>query len=401
MKTLLSFVAALLLASCMSDGPKPQDDHDDHGRAEAVHDDHDEPKVEHGVVELSPQGVAAARIKVEPATAGRLTPTLALPGRIALDPRKEALVSAWIAGQVDAIAVRPGDAVRRGGLLGTVQSPELGEAIAAYRSARARDQAADARLERLQRLETQGVSSRSQVLEADAAHSEAEGALEAAEERLRILGVDPSVGDPHEGEHYVSHVPVRSPIAGKVLGTNAAVGRNVAPGETLFHIGDLSQVWLLVDVYEADLGRVMQDQPVAFTVAAWPGETFQGTVEQVGDWVEPEARTIEVRVLVDNPDGRLKPNMFASATLSVEATGAASGVVLPVDAITELDGQPVVFVQTGEGHFEVRTISITERSATQALLTAGAEPGELVVVDGAFALKSELEKGELGEGHAH
>ena len=394
MTTLLLFLSALLLSGCaLGDAPR-HDDHDDQ-------DDRGETKEDHGVVELSPEAVASARITVAPASEGRLSPTLTLPGRIALDPRKEALVSAWMAGQVDAISVRPGDDVRRGGLLGTVQSPELGEAIAAYRAARARDDAGDARLERLQRLEAQGVSSRSQVLEAEASHSEAEGALEAAEERLRILGVDPSIGDPHEGEHYVSHVPLTSPIAGKVLRAHAAVGRNVSPGETLFHVGDLSRVWLLVDVYERDLGQVRQDQPVSFTVAAWPGETFRGTVEQVGDWVEPEARTIEVRVVVDNPDGRLKPNMFASATLSVEAQGAASGVVLPAGAITEVEGQTAVFVQMGDGRFEVRPVTILERSASEALVTAGLAAGDLVVTDGAFALKSELEKSELGDGHAH
>jgi cobalt-zinc-cadmium efflux system membrane fusion protein len=302
---------------------------------------------------------------------------------------------------VDAISVRPGDSVGRGGLLGTVQSPELGAAIAAYRSSRARDDAADARLERLQRLESQGVSSRSQVLEAEAAHSEAEGDLEAAEERLRILGVDPSVGDPHGGEHYVSHVPLRSPIGGKVLRVDAAVGRNVAPGETLFHVGDLSQVWLLVDVYERDLGQVREGQPVSFTVAAWPETTFQGAVEHVGDWVDPDGRTIEVRVGVDNSDGRLKPNMFATATLAVGAPEAASGVVLPAAAVTELDGRTVTFIQTDVGRFEARPVDVAERSATEVLVAAGVEPGATVVIDGAFALKSELEKSELGEGHAH
>jgi cobalt-zinc-cadmium efflux system membrane fusion protein len=121
----------------------------------------------------------------------------------------------------------------------------------------------------------------------------------------------------------------------------------------------------------------------------------------VGDWVEPEARTIEVRVVVDNPDGRLKPNMFASATLSVEAQGAASGVVLPAGAITEVEGQTAVFVQMGDGRFEVRPVTILERSASEALVTAGLAAGDLVVTDGAFALKSELEKSELGDGHAH
>ncbi len=390
MKRLLPLLIALTLLACTAD---TADHHDDHDEREA---DADGPRV----VALTPDAVAAARIQVAPATEGRLTATLSLPGRVSLDPRKEAIISAWMDGQIDAIAVRPGDEVQAGTLLGTVQSPELGEAIAAYRAARARDLAADARLERLQRLETEGVSSRSQVLEAEASHSEAEGALEAAEERLRILGVDPSVGDPHEGEHYVSHVPVRSPIAGKVLSAEAAVGRNVAPGQTLFHVGDLSRVWLLVDVYEGDLSKVQPGQAVRFTVAAWPGDTFVGTVEQVGDWVEPKARTIEVRVVVDNPEGRLKPNMFATAALTVDG-GAASGVRLPVDAVAKLDGEDVVFVEAAPGRFMARPVTVSDHSATEVLVKAGIADGEPVVIDGAFTLKSEIEKGELGDGHAH
>ncbi len=391
------FVLILLLVGC---GGRPEPVHEEHG------DEHgDEPGEapggEHAEVVLTPDAVAAARIVVATAAEGSLSPELTLPARVALDPRKEAIVSAWMAGQVDAITVRTGDTVRAGQTLGTVQSPELGEAIAAYRSASARDDAADARLERLKRLEADGVSSRSQVLESEADHAEAEGALEAAEERLRILGVDPSKGDPHAGEHYVSHVPVRSPIAGKVLAAAASVGRRVEPGDTLFHVGDLAQVWLMLDVYERDLSHVTMGQTVRFTVDAWPGETFEGRVDQVGDLVEPASRTIEVRVVVDNPEARLKPNMFAAATLSVAVAGAARGVVLPADAVQAIDGADVVFVEEEVGRYEARTVRLAERSSAQALIASGLEPGDRVVIEGAFALKSELEKGELGEGHAH
>ncbi|MCB9777684.1 MAG: efflux RND transporter periplasmic adaptor subunit [Alphaproteobacteria bacterium] len=379
----------LLLAACAGSTEPPHDEHaDEHagGHAEVV---------------LTPEAVAAARIVVAPVAEGALSPELTLPARVALDPRKEAIVSAWIGGQVDAIAVRTGDAVRAGQTLGTVQSPELGEAIAAYRAAKARDDAADARLERLKRLEADGVAARSQVLDAEADHAEAEGALEAAEERLRILGVDPSKGDPHAGEHYVSHVPVRSPIAGKVLSTEASVGRRVDPGDTLFHVGDLAQVWLLLDVYERDLAAVRVDQPVGFTLEAWPGERFEGRVDQVGDWVEPTSRTIEVRVVVDNPESKLKPNMFATATLAVAVPDGRRGMVVPADAVQAIDGREVVFVEEEAGRYEARDVTVTERTSAQALIGAGLEPGQRVVHEGAFALKSELEKGELGEGHAH
>ncbi|MCB9759093.1 MAG: efflux RND transporter periplasmic adaptor subunit [Alphaproteobacteria bacterium] len=381
----MTLLFALLLSCAGSDEPEHHEAAEEHAEA----------------VQLSPEAIEAARLVVVPAQEGVLTPELKLPGRIQLDPRREAVVSAWIGGQVDQIAVRSGEVVHKGQTLATVQSPELGEAIAAYRGALARDRAADARLERLGRLEAQGVAARAQVLEAEADHAEAEGDLEAAEERLRILGVDPSQGDPHSGEHYVSHVPVRSPISGRVLTATATVGRRVSPGDALFHVGDLSEVWLLVDVYERDLHRVSEGQTVSFTVNAWAAQPFEGRVEQVGDWVEPDSRSVEVRVVVPNPEEKLKPNMFATATLRLSDEGATPGVVLPTEAVRSLDGEEVVFIQEGEGRFVPRAVEVAERSIEQVRLSSGVAVGEPVVVEGAFTLAAELEKAELGGGHAH
>jgi len=353
------------------------------------------------VVMLTPEAVESARIRVAPATEGTFTSTLQRSGRIALDPTKEALVSAWIPGQVDTIAVRPGDRVERGQVLATVQSAAIGEAVGAFRSGTARHEAAEARLARLRQLEADGVSSRAQVLEAEAVHTEAEGALEAAEERLRVMGVDLWAGDPGAGEHYASHVPVRSPIAGEVLGADVRIGQPVEPGKRLFHVGDLDEVWLLVDVYEQDLSQVHEGQVVRFETAAWPGEIFSGEVEQVGSYIDPVGRTAELRVVVDNPDHRLKPNMFATAILESAVGNGPRGLVLPNDAVQEMDGRSVVFVQEEPGRFVPRAVTVGERSAELALVTSGIQAGEPTVVEGAFALKSELEKSELGEGHAH
>ena len=366
-----------------------------------VHDEHSSDHDNERAVSLSPEAVKSARIVVEPAVNGALSPEISIPAHIALDPRKEAIVSAWIGGQVDGIDVRTGDEIKKGQRLATVQSPELGEAVAAHRAAVAMDDAGEARLERLQRLEKDGVAAHAQVLDAEASHAEADGALGAAVERLRVLGVDPSVGDSHAGERYPSRVPVRSPIAGKVLKADATVGRRVEPGETLFHVGDLSEVWLLLDLFARDLPSVSVGQPVRFEVDGWPDEVFEGVVEQVGDWVDPTSRTVEVRVVVDNPGHKLKPNMYANATLSLAKANAEQGIVLPAQAIQEIDGHDVVFVEEEDGHFEAREVEVRDRSGIQALLTSGIEPGERIVTEGAFALKSELEKSELGEGHAH
>lgn len=384
-----------LLWTLLACAPTP-DAHDGHDG----HDDHDE-VVEEGVVTLAPEAVAAAGLVVAPATTGRLGGTLDLPARVVLPPRQQALVSPWIAGQVDAIAVHPGDDVRKGQVLAQVQSPELGEAVAAFHTARARDQAADARLERLARLEADGVASRAQVLEAEADHAEAEGALEAAEERLRILDVPMDVGDVHAGEHFPSRVPVRSPIAGTVLEASATVGERVAPGQALFRVGDLDEVWLLLDVYARDLATVREGQTVAFSVEAWPGERFEGTVARVGDWVEPEARTVEVRVVLPNADHRLKPNLFATAHLDLGQAEGPQGIVLPAEAVRSHDGATVVFVEDRPHRFVRREVAVAEEGPGGVRLADGVADGERVVVEGAFVLASELDKAELGHGHAH
>ncbi len=372
--------------------------------AEHADDDHDAHKEEEGehqdVVELGPEAVAAARIVVGPASEGRLAQTLKLPGRIVLDPQKESLVSAWIAGQVDRIQVRSGESVQKGQQLAQVQSPELGVAVAAFRTATARDLAADARLERLQALEKDGVASRAQVLESEADHAEAEGEMEAAEERLRVLGVPMAWRAPHSGEHFPSRIPVRSPISGTVLTADVGVGERVDPGQALFRVGDLDQVWLLLDVFESDLSRVSTGQHVSFAVEAWPGVSFSGPVDQVGDWLDPQTRSLQVRVLVDNPEHKLKPNMYAQAELT-EAQGGALGVLLPAEAVVLVEGRRGVFVEEQPGHFAFRAVEIQAESKSEVLLVDGVLAQESVVLEGAWALKSELEKSELGEGHAH
>lgn len=399
--TLLPFILSCGVLDRSPDGhdeDEPPGEHDDH-------DDHDEEGDEgegHAdVVTLTAEAMEAARIVVAPAQRRTLSSELAVAARIGLDPRKEAVISAWVGGQVDAIRVRAGESVSKGTLLATVQTPELAEVMAAYRGALSGDQATDARLERLRRLEADGVSSRAQVLEAEAEHAEVAGALEAAEERLRILGVKPTTGDTHSGEQYPSHVPVKSPIAGKVLTASASAGQWVEPGDPLFHVGDLDVVWLLMEVYERNLPDVRVGQSVRFSVNATPGRSFEGQVDQVGDWIEPDARTVEVRVVVPNDDHALKPNMYAQATLTAAASDGAEGIVVPRDAVQAVEGRPSVFVKTGDGSFEARAVAVQERTSTEVLLASGVEEGEPIVVEGAFALRSEQAKSELGEGHAH
>lgn len=391
----LLFLACTSLFSTIGEGEE-HEDHDEHGE-EAGAAEAEEHK---GSVNLSPEARAAAELVVMPAEARPWSGGFGTTARVQLDPRREARVGVSAEGQLDRIFLQPGDAVAIGTVLAEVRSPALGEAIGAYHAEEADRDVALARLDRLQELEASGTSSKAQVAEAAAQAAGARAAYEAAEERLRVLGVNPGKLD---GEHFPSRFPVKSPLAGELLRAEVSVGQAVAPGAPLFHVGNLDQIQVILDVFERDLSRVSEGQEVRFTVEAWPGEAFAGRIDWVGSIVESDSRTIEVRLVVDNPGHRLKPGMFGRADLGSAASATAAAlpsVVVPAGAIQEVEGRPSVFVEE-DGRFEARAVTLGERNAVDVQVLTGLTAGEPIVVKGAFTLKSELAKAELGGGHAH
>lgn len=395
----------LLLLSCtdlLSGSPAKPDEHaedaehaEEGGHAEAGgHGD----EAGHGErVTLTAEARAAASLVIAAAEVRPWSAGFGTTARVQLDPRREARVGVSAEGQVERIHLQPGDMVVAGGVLAEVRSPALGEAIGTYHTRKADRDVALAKVERLRELEASGTTSKAQLAEAVAEAAGARAAYEAAEERLRVLGVNPGTLD---GDHFPSRFPVKSPVAGEVLVADVSVGQAVAPGAQLFHVGNLDLVWVMLDVFERDLSRVSRGQEVRFTVDAWPGEAFAGTIDWVGSVVEADSRTIEVRLVVDNPGHRLKPGMFGRADLGATTSASAPSVVVPAEAVQDVEGRPSVFVEE-EGAFEARAVTIGEENAVEVQILAGVAAGEPVVVKGAFTLKSELAKAELGEGHAH
>ncbi len=347
------------------------------------------------VVMLSEAALANAHLRVEPLAPTPLAGAGVAPARIALDPRREAHVSAVTGGQVERILVRPGDPVSEGTALATVLSPDLGEAVGAHLAAGARLEVAIAKRDRVAQLLADGVASKSQLADAQAEHTVAAAEHEAAEERLRVFGVEPASVVPAKGQHFSSRFQVRSPVAGTVLTADAAIGTTVEPGAALFHVGNLDEVWLLADVYERDLAAVKSGSAVSFTVDAYGEELFTGTVDQVGDWLDPDSRTAEIRVVVPNADHRLKPNMFAKARLSLADTPVTDGLAIPADAVQTVEGKPSAFVEVEPGKYAVRPVKVEPLPDGRVRVVSGLAAGDRVVVDGAFTLKSELAKSEL------
>ncbi len=313
---------------------------------------------------------------------------------------RQARVGTRTAGRVTRIQAELGQHVEKGDVLATVDSPELGRAKADYLAALAGSRVARGSATREKTMFDQGISSERDWREAEAAAIKAEAEKEAAENRLHALGVG-EAGLPRVVKHYTSSIAITAPIDGVVVERDLTLGQMVESSDTLFVVMDLAEVWILVDVYERDLSQVALGQAASVRVGAYPEREFRGSVTNIGAVVEPKTRAVKVRLVLANPKGELKAGMFATVTIE-GTTGEARQRLLAPAAAMQRDGQRVIaFVPRGGRDFEAREVKVTRELGEWVEIAAGLTDGETVVTAGAFLLKSELKKGELGGGHSH
>jgi Cu(I)/Ag(I) efflux system membrane fusion protein len=214
-----------------------------------------------------------------------------------------------------------------------------------------------------------------------------DGLAERARQRLRVLGISPEEiaamvrrGKPDK------LVTLRSPVSGYVVALNVVQGDRVDPDRELFEVANLSRVWAVADVYERDLGRVKPGLTAALTLDAYPGRKFNGRIEYVYPQLDPETRTLPVRVAFANPMGTLKPGLFGTVEIGLPAK---SGVTVPAEAVIDTGDRRYVFVETAAGHFEPRVVTVGERSGDRAEILEGVAEGERVASSGNFFIDSE------------
>lgn len=357
------------------------------------------PEASDSVLVLTPEQVASAGIawgRVESqASGGGIEAT----AEIVAAPDRVARVGTRVSGRLTELRAGVGDRVGRGQVLGIVDSPELGRAKADYLGALASAHVAAETAERERELFERQISSEREWRQADAEAIRARAERDAAENRLHALGLEDAELEALQTEaHYSSTIALTAPLGGEVVGREASLGQNVEPADVVFTLMDLREVWLLVDVYEKDLREVAVGQGAEVAVAAYPGERFRGTVANVGAILEAQSRAVKVRVVLPNADGRLKPGMFATVRLAGASSGeSATGLYVPEGAVQRDGGVPIVFLPAGPGRFRhVRIRTGRERPGWVEVLS-GVAAGDSVVTAGAFLLKSELRKSELGE----
>ncbi|NJD18428.1 MAG: efflux RND transporter periplasmic adaptor subunit, partial [Gemmatimonadetes bacterium] len=304
------------------------------------------------------------------------------------DQNRVSRVGPRVEGRVVRIERDLGDLVAAGAPLAVLESAELGETEAEHARTQAELKLAQESFDREQGLFEKGISSRKEVLEAQAELERARAALGAASARHRTL-------DPEDSVSVDGYYTLAAPIAGTVVGRDLMLGQIVGPGDDLFTVADLRSLWLVLDLYDGDLARVREGLPVEVQAAAFPGVSFRGTLTYVGQVVDSLTRTVKARVVVENPGGRLRPGMFVTAL--VRGVDAASAVVVPEAAVQRLEDRTVVFVPAGAGRYAVRdVVTASEASGGMVSVLKGLAAGERVVDQGGFYLKSELLKATFG-----
>lgn len=314
-------------------------------------------------------------------------------GELAVDQGAYAEVGTPVAARVTRLLVNAGDAVRNGQPLVELTSPELGRERAEYLSATARLTLAEAALERKRGLAEEKIVPLREVQEAESAAGEARAALRASRADLAAFGVEPPTDD---GAGATSSAFVlRSPVTGSVIERTAVLGQMLDPAAPAFRIGNLSTLWLTVHAFERDAVRIQQGVSARLSFSALPGQDFAGTVTMLGRHVERDSRTVPVRIDVKNSGNLLRPGMSATATLPVGTTGAPI-LTVPVASLQRVRNEWCVFLPKDANHFEIRRIGRGRDLAGEVEVLSGLGAGENIVVDGAFLLKAQAEKGEGG-----
>jgi RND family efflux transporter MFP subunit len=188
----------------------------------------------------------------------------------------------------------------------------------------------------------------------------------------------------------VSDVTIPAPGAGVITGRSVNPGQVVSTGQELFVVTDLSQVWVIGDLYEQDFQTVQAGAEAALTTPAYPALTLRGRVAYIDPRVDPQTRTAKVRVEVPNAEGRLRLGMYV--TLAFTAAGQESMVVIPRRAVQTIGERQVVFVPAPdeEGKFLARSVQLGPLHGDRVAIRSGIQPGEAVVTEGSFFLRAEM-----------
>ena len=305
---------------------------------------------------------------------------LELPAHIDPDPTRVVHVFPPATGRIVEMKVRPWDHVQKGETLAVIESADLARAVADYHKAQTDNQVKQDELARARDLyEHHAIAEKDlQQAQGDAQMSAAE--LASTRDQIRELGMDP--------DHASNQLNVVAPQSGVILDVGASPGEYsnaLAAPAPLCTIADISTVWAVGDIYEKDLVAAKTGQEAQVTLDAYPGQTWVGRVSDVSDAVDAVTRALQVRVVLANPKGELKPSLFGTIRL---LRSSSPGILLPSDAVIREGNDAYVFLGIGNNRYQRRNVTLGRSIDGSLEIVSGLNPGDTVVSEGALLLRA-------------
>lgn len=348
-------------------------------------------------LQLTDEQVAAAGIQLADVQAGVITRTTTVPGTIAANADRLAHVPAKVTGVVTQLRKKIGELVTTGDVLAVVESREIAEAKSEYLAALRSEQLAQVTYKRESDLWAKRVTAEQDFLKARGDAQEARIRVDLGRQKLSALGIGSgeieAVGK-GGSENVMRIQEVRSPLTGRVIERQATLGASIAGDTRLFIVADLTTLWIEMAVPMADLAFFKEGQAV--TVTGSGGETAQGAIIFISPVIDPETRAARAVALMQDPEQKWRPGSFVTAAVAGDPQSARA--VIPKDAIQTINGQPVVFVRTGD-RFEPREVVLGRSNDKDAEVVFGIDPGDRIAGTGSFALKAQLGKSEAEHSH--
>jgi len=288
-------------------------------------------------------------------TTREMPTTLTANGSVTPDVNRTIHVTSLGGGRVVDLKVKLGDAVKKGQTLLVISSPDLASAFSDYQKAQADERVAKKALDRAQLLFDRGAVAEKDLQVTQGTEDKALVDVQTAEQRVRVLGGDPA--------HPTPLIDLRAPVSGTIVEQNVAGFEGVKSidnSPNLFTIADLSQVWVVCDVFENGLGDAHLGDSAEIRLNAFPGRVFRGTVADISRVLDPNTRTAKVRIVLGNGDGALRPGMFAVATF--RSRRLRPSLVVPSTAVMRLHDKDWIFRKEGSNRF--RRVEVQATGAT-------------------------------------
>jgi cobalt-zinc-cadmium efflux system membrane fusion protein len=327
-----------------------------------------------------------AHVQVAPVEKSRLPRVLHLTGTVAYNAFKTTPVFSAVGGPVQELRAEPGQTVKQGQTLLTVRSPDYSAARSAYMKAVSTAQLSEKSFQRATDLYAHHAIAEKDLQQAESDHAAAQADLQSSQDALRALGLRDLDAIAKNPGKTTSEIPVLAPASGQVVERLVGPGQLLQAGATqCFTISDMSTVWVLVNVYQNDLAFVHVGDPVDITTDAYP-TTFHGKISYVAAALDPATRTLQARIVTNNPGGQLKKDMYVSAT--VQAGALKDALTVPDAAVLrDSENEPFVYVLSGTNQFARRQVKVGDSTGGRTLIESGLKEGERVAGDGSLFLQ--------------